>query len=365
MAALQHTHICTLYDIGSHDGADFLVMEHLEGRTLRCPQPLDKALEYAIQIAEALEAAHRQGVIHRDLKPANIMITRSGVKVLDFGLARRSGDQTLTMAGEVMGTPAYMAPEQWQGRETDARTDIHALGSVIYEMVTGKLATTEREKLEPARLEWAVRRCLEADPEERWQSVRDLRWELESIREAPPTKAPAHRQRRWLWPVATAALAGSAALAAWLIKPAAPRSHFQVSVNPPPKTVFLAGQIDEGGIALSPDGTMLAFSARSEDRTELWLRRLDSMEARALSGSEGAYHPFWSPDSRWIGFFSQNKLKKIEASGGPVQTICDAQTGQRRGLEPGRRHRILRLFYRASHPPGGGDRRRSSRRDTA
>ena len=114
VAALQHPHICTLYDIGSHDGADFLVMEHLEGRTLRCPQPLDKALEYAIQIAEALEAAHRQGVIHRDLKPANIMITRSGVKVLDFGLARRSGDQTLTMAGEVMGTPAYMAPEQWQ-----------------------------------------------------------------------------------------------------------------------------------------------------------------------------------------------------------------------------------------------------------
>ncbi len=331
VAALQHADICTLYDISSHDGADFLVMEHLEGRTLRCPQPLDKALEYAIQIAEALEAAHRQGVIHRDLKPANIMITRSGVKVLDFGLARRRGDQTLTMAGEVMGTPAYMAPEQWHGTETDARTDIHALGSVIYEMVTGKLATNEREKLEPERLEWAVRRCLEADPEERWQSVRDLRWELESIREAPPTKAPAHRQRRWLWPVATAALAGSAALATWLIKPAAPRHHLQVSVNPPPKAVFLSGQIDEGGIALSPDATMLAFVARTEGSTALWVRRLDSMEARALPGSEGAYYPFWSPDSRWIGFFSESKLKKIEASGGATQTICDIQSGAGRG----------------------------------
>ena len=331
VAALQHPHICTLYDIGSHDGADFLVMEHLEGRTADDSSARSRSTRRSSTPSRSprrWKAAHRQGVIHRDLKPANIMITRSGVKVLDFGLARRSGDETLTMAGEVMGTPAYMAPEQRQGRETDARTDIHALGSVIYEMVTGKRATTEREKLEPARLEWAVRRCLEADPEERWQSARDLRWELESIREAPPTKAPAHRQRRWLWPAATVALAASAALAAWLIKPAAPRSHFQVSINPPPKTVFLAGQTDEGGIALSPDGTMLAFSARSGDRTELWLRRLDSMEARALSGSEGAYHPFWSPDSRWIGFFSQNKLKKIEASGGPVQTICDAQTGR-------------------------------------
>jgi Tol biopolymer transport system component/predicted Ser/Thr protein kinase len=328
VAALQHPHICTLYDIGSHDGTDFLVMEHLEGQTLRCPQPLDKALEYAIEIAEALDAAHCQGVIHRDLKPANIMITRSGVKVLDFGLARRSGDETLTVAGEVLGTPAYMTPEQWQGRKTDARTDIHALGLVIYEMVTGKRATTEREKLEPARLERAVRRCLETDPEERWQSARDLKWELESIREAPLAEVPAHRRRRWLWPAATVALAAASALAAWLIRPAAPRSHFQVSVNPPPKTVFLGGQTDEGGIALSPDGTMLAFSARSEGRTELWLRRLDSIEARPLPGSEGAYYPFWSPDSRWVGFFSQNKLKKVEASGGPAQTICDAQTGR-------------------------------------
>jgi serine/threonine protein kinase len=222
VAALQHPHICTLYDIGSHDGADFLVMERLEGRTLQCPQPLDKVLEYAIQIAEALDAAHRQGIIHRDLKPANIMITRSGVKVLDFGLARRSGDETLTVAGEVMGTPAYMAPEQRQGKETDARTDIHALGLVIFEMVTGKRATTDREKLEPARLERVVRRCLEADPEERWQSARDLKWELELIREAPPTKAPGHRQRPWLWLGVSTALVASAALAAWLTKPATP-----------------------------------------------------------------------------------------------------------------------------------------------
>ncbi len=333
VAALSHPHICPVYDIGVHDGLDYLVMEYLEGENLAAriakgPLPIDQALIYAIQITDALDQAHRHGVVHRDLKPANIMITPSGVKVLDFGLARRRVDETLTMAGEVMGTPAYMAPEQQQGRETDARTDIHALGSVIYEMVTGRRATTEKKKLEPARLEWAVRRCLETDPEERWQSARDLRWELESIREAPPTKAPAHRQRRWLWPAATVVLAASAALAASLIKPAAPRRHFQVSISPPPKTVFLTGQFDEGGIALSPDGTMLAFTARSGDRTELWLRRLDSMDARALSGSEGAYSPFWSPDSRWIGFFSQNKLKKIEASGGSVQTVCDAQTGR-------------------------------------
>jgi eukaryotic-like serine/threonine-protein kinase len=256
------------------------------------------------------------------------MITRGGVKVLDFGLARRSGDLTITIAGNVLGTPAYMAPEQWQGRETDARTDIHALGSVIYEMVTGKRPTAERQKLEPARLDWVVTRCLQADPEERWQSARDLRWELESIREAPPTELLAHGQRRWLSPAVTVALAASSAVAAWLIAPVVPRSNLHLSVHPPPNAVFVAGQSDEGGIALSPDGTMLAFSARTENRTELWLQRLDSLDVRALSGSDGAYHPFWSPDSRWIGFFSESKLKKIEASGGPVQTICDAQAGR-------------------------------------
>ncbi len=280
VAALQHPHICTLHDIGSHEGTDFLVMEYLEGRTLPCPQPLDKSLEYGIQIAGALEAAHRQGVTHRDLKPANIMITRSGVKVLDFGLARRSGEETLTVAGAVMGTPAYMAPEQWQGNQTDARTDIHALGSVIYEMVTGKRTAAERQKLKPVRLDRAVKACLEADPEERWQSARDLRRELESIRDAPAQDS-AHRQRRWLWPAATVLLA-AVALAGWLLKPSPPRTHFQVSINPPPKTAFLSALLDEGGIALSADGTMLAFSARTEGRMQLWVRRLDSMEARAL-----------------------------------------------------------------------------------
>ncbi len=327
VAALQHPHICTLYDIGSHEDTDFLVMEYLEGRTLQCPQPLDKALEYGIQIAGALEAAHGKGVTHRDLKPSNIMITRTGVKVLDFGLARRSGEETLTAAGTVMGTPAYMTPEQWQGKEADARTDLHALGSMIYEMVTGRRAAAERQKLEPARLDWAVKACLETEPEERWQTARDLRRELEAIREAS-TQEAAPRQRYRLWLAATVLLTAAVALAVWLAKPAPSRTHLQVSISAPPKTWFLPALTGEGGIALSPDGTLLAFSARIEGTMQLWVRRLDSSEALALPGTEGAYYPFWSPDSRSIGFFTQNKLKRVELSGGPAQILCDIQNGR-------------------------------------
>jgi eukaryotic-like serine/threonine-protein kinase len=357
VAALQHPHICTLLDTGNQDGTDFLVMEYLEGETLQCPLPMAKVLEYGMQIAGALDAAHRKGVTHRDLKPANIMVTASGVKLLDFGLAKwdrtpraAQQDSTVTGSGTVLGTWPYMAPEQVQGAEVDHRADIWSLGAVLYEMTTGHRAFSgktpasliaailehsppplaQRQPLAPPQLERVVKRCLAKDPDRRWQSARDVQLELESIRESDslPTAPP---QRQWKWP-ALAALGFVLALlfgVLWRQQAAHELSPLAASILPPDDSQILE-------VALSPDGRMLAFTTQSEakrnlqseGRRHLWIRPLHSLSSRQLQGTEDADHPFWSPDGRWVAFFAQGKLKKIDASGGPAQPLCDVLRGR-------------------------------------
>ncbi len=321
IASLQHPHICTLHDVGSEDAVDYLVMEHVDGEILTTPLPLPRVIEYGIQIAGALEAAHSKNITHRDLKPANIMVTKSGVKVLDFSIASVSGEDTLTADGAVIGTPAYMAPEQRGGRPTDARTDIYALGLVLVEMTTGR--NDPRQTIEPPALDRIVRGCLAEQPDDRWQSAHDVRRLLQEVDLAPaPVAAP---RRRWPWLIATAVTAVAASGAAWLLKPAQPSPTYQLSIAPPRGSAFLMARNREGGLALSPDGSMIAFVARTGARVELWTERLDSGEARPIPGTEHAIYPFWSPDSRQIAFYTPDSLKRVPLDGGPVRTIAPSE----------------------------------------
>ena len=362
ISSLKHPHICVLFDIGRLDGVDFMVMEYLEGETLasrlqKGPLPVDQALKYASQIADAVDRAHHSGVVHRDLKPANIMITRDGVKVLDFGLAKTApkaappkaapDDATLTKAltgeGIVLGTPHYMPPEQIEGGDVDARTDIFAFGCVLYEMVTGKRAFEGKTKASvigailssdppilsgvPPALEILVRRCLAKDPEDRYQSMRDLVLDLHTVtREPRATQAVVStRPRRWLWAALAALAATLAALAGWLAKPSEELRRVRLSINPPPGHHFQSLIGEEGGSAISPDGSTLAFIAIGKTGVQLlWARRMDDGQERPLPGTERARHPFWSPDSLFLGFFADGKLKKIDVNGGPAQTLCNA-----------------------------------------
>ena len=341
VAALNHPHICQLYDVGSN----YLVMEYVEGSPLKGPLPLDKALEYAAQIASALDTAHTNKVTHRDLKPANILVTKSsGVKVLDFGLAKidkrvtvddATLDTGLTAKGTILGTLQYMSPEQVSGTEVGPRSDIFSFGLVLYEMIAGKRAfegatpasvigaILERPApsiadVAPIALDRVMKRCLEKDPENRWQTARDLRAALELVAQAskPAVGLPEPGRRRWLWPtVAIAATLATLTLAFLHLReapPAEPRTvRFQI---PPPEKL----SIDY--FKLSPDGRLLAFTT---DR-RLWIRSLDTLQAVPLPGTEGADEMFWSPDSESIGFFAQGMLKKVAASGGPTQTLCNA-----------------------------------------
>src|SRR5262245_3984313 len=367
VAALNHPHICTLHDAGHHEGIDFLVMEHLDGETLaarlaRGPLPLDRAMAIAVQIASALDAAHRAGIVHRDLKPGNVMLTRSGAKLLDFGLAKATAailgrDPTrapsaseLTIPGTILGTVQYMAPEQIEGREADARTDIFGFGAMLYEMIAGRKAfeggseasvmaailerdppplSSVRPLASPA-LDRIVATCLAKDPDDRWQTARDLLRELTWVRDgdvAPRETTPqttARRMRAVLPLVAMLATAALSIFAIYLVRrPAAmPSPRVMFSIYPPDGTRFPRGTAD---MALSPDGSRLVFAALSADgNTRLWVRRLDSSTARPLDGTDGATYPFWSPDSRSIAFFAQGKLKKIAEAGGAPQFLCDA-----------------------------------------
>src|SRR5713101_3014695 len=205
IAALNHPNICTLYDVG----ANYLVMELVEGKPLKGPLALDQALQYAAQICDALDAAHRKAITHRDLKPGNILVTKQGIKLLDFGLARMApgeNDPTLTHPGDVMGTPAYMSPEQWEGKPGDARSDIYAFGCVLYEMLTGKRVGQERTPVEPAALEGVLGTCLAKDPEDRWQSARDIKRALALPAPAPPVRA-GFNKLPWLVAAALAVVA--------------------------------------------------------------------------------------------------------------------------------------------------------------
>jgi serine/threonine protein kinase len=346
ISSLNHPHVCTLYDVGPN----YLVMELVEGETLAArlekgKLPLQLVLRYGAEIADALAAAHAKGILHRDLKPGNVMITKSGVKVLDFGLAKTPEDETLTSSLGGMGTPAYMAPEQREGKKCDTRTDIYAFGLLLHEAATGKRVLTDRplnlsdlpEK--PAHI---VARCLEADPEERWQSAADLKRELVWASKAGPEPAPPRRLPR----IAAGGAVLLVLLAVWWTgRPTAPGSlenplaQAQLSkstagrffIFPPGKSSFSAGAspITAAIASISPDGTKLAFTATDNSGSVLlWVRRIDSLTAQPLDGTESAYLPFWSPDSRWIGFFADGKLRKIDTTGGPPQTLCNAPNGR-------------------------------------
>jgi len=368
-SSLNHPHICVLYDVGHQEGVDFLVMEHLEGETLgarldRGPLAKEELLQVATQIADALDKAHRQGLVHRDLKPSNVMLTKSGAKLLDFGLARSTGlagdasglsrsptmSRPLTAEGTIVGTYQYMAPEVLEGREADARSDIFAYGAMLHEMATGKrafegksqasviAAILEREPppistlqpLAPPGLERLVKTCLAKDPDRRRQSMHDvlldLQWIAEGGSQAGVPAALAARRRgtsRLAWAVAGAAGIAAVAFAVGYFarKPAAPELiRFQI---PAPAMVT-----EMTSPKVSPDGRYVAFSATdSSGAVRVWLRPLDALEAQPMPGTEGALRPFWSPDSRFLAFFADNKLKKIAVSGGPAQTLCEFRGG--------------------------------------
>ncbi|PYQ10648.1 MAG: hypothetical protein DMH00_10485 [Acidobacteria bacterium] len=373
VSSLNHPHICTLHDVGQQEGVEFLVMEYLEGETLAArlekgPLALDQVLRTAIEIASALDKAHRQGLIHRDLKPANVMLTKSGAKLLDFGLAKLQGleagsstagvsaltteGRNLTAEGTILGTFAYMAPEQLEGKEADARTDLFALGVLIYEMATGKRAFQGKSQaslisaimsfdpqpisalqpMTPPALDRVVKVCIAKDPDERWQTSHDVMLQLTFIAEGGPQAASsasvaARRGRENLgWIVAgVLLLAGLAAIALYPRQSTPDARVIRLSVSPP------EGSTVES-ISVSPDGRRLAFVAMGPDgRTLLWLRPLDSYAAQPLVGTEGAAWPFWSPDNRSLGFFAQGKLKRIDAAGSLLQTLCDASDDPRGG----------------------------------
>ena len=352
VAALNHPHICQLYDVGPN----YLVMEFVEGSPLKGPMPLDRALALAIQLADAMDAAHRKGITHRDLKPANVLVTKSGIKVLDFGLAKMEraqrvgiADETVrhspTREGTILGTLQYMAPEQLQAKENvDGRADIFSFGCVVYEMLTGTrafdgsngasviAAILERPapsvaEVAPAALDRMLKRCLEKDPDDRWQSARDLKWELSRIAE-PGADAPAQAKARptWLWGLVAAGLAlgaGAGAGTGWVLKPAPARPVARTVIALAPDEHL--ANLDTPAIAISPDGSHLVYVAkRGEAPAQLFLRPLDALKAEPIAGTEGAASPFFSPDGHWLAFFaSDDKLKKVAVAGGAALTICD------------------------------------------
>jgi serine/threonine protein kinase/Tol biopolymer transport system component len=385
VASLNHPHICTLHDIGHQDGIDYLVLEYLEGETLaerlkKGPLPLDQVLQYAIEISDALDKAHRKGITHRDLKPGNIMLTKSGTKLLDFGLAKLRRDaapgsplsqlptenEGITAQGTIIGTLQYMAPEQVEGREVDARTDLFAFGVVVYEMATGRKAfegkssasvmakiletdpppMSSLQPMTPPALDRVVKRCLAKEPERRWQTASDLCEELKWIAEASsqitltPTAAAkgiSALSKQWLIGGVGVLLvvAAIASVATWTLKPVPksppkPVSRFTITLPPGQQ---LAVPVSGPAVALSPDGTHLAYVAREGLIQQVYLRSMDSLEARPIPGSEEPVagttypEPFFSPDSQWIGFFAGGKLKKVSVSGGAPVSLGDIGLG--------------------------------------
>ena len=365
IAALEHPHICPLYDVGDDRGTSFLVMQHLQGETLadllkRGPLPVDRVIHYAVEMAGALDAAHRAGVVHRDLKPANIMVTKSGVKLLDFGLARLDGSDgpvegnvgattisaALTDEALLMGTLPYMAPEQVEGRKADARTDIFALGAVLYEMTTGRRAFSGASQASliaaiigaeppaisasraevPPRLDRIVKKCLAKDPDARWQDAGDLAAELQWVGEQPgavstPTEWRHSSTRAWTMVTLLAAIA--AAAAAWVLKPATPApstatAHLTIEIPPGAVLENFARPV----LALSPDGRQLVYAATLNGTSYLFLREIDRLESKALTETDLSPHPFFSPDGNWVGFQSSAALKRIGVGGGASVTIA-------------------------------------------
>src|ERR1700674_5214294 len=373
IASLNHPHICTLFDTGHQDEIDFLVMEYLEGETLaqrlqKGSLPIQQVLQYSIEISDALDKAHRKGVTHRDLKPGNIMLTKSGTKLLDFGLAKLKQEATpanvplselptandpLTAEGSIVGTMQYMAPEQLEGKEVDARTDIFAFGAVVYEMATRKRAfegntqasvisaimssdpvpMTSLQPLTPPALDRVVKTCLAKDPDGRWQTAADVTKQLKWIAEggsqvelaptAPMNGFHALGRRALIVSVGTllfgAVIAG---LATWSLKPSPTQPVSRLVINLPPGQRL--ADMDQPVLALSPDGSQLAYAAIQGGIQQLYLRRMDGMEAKPIPGTEGGVSPFFSQDGQWLGFFAGGMLKKISVSGGAAVKVGDA-----------------------------------------
>jgi Tol biopolymer transport system component len=386
VSALNHAHICHLYDVGAQDGAAYLVMEYLEGeslaaRLLKGPLSLKQALEFGIQIADALATAHRAGILHRDLKPGNIMLTAGGAKLLDFGLAKSSPalkgtaaaaisgmtpstptmtiadlsspSKGLTQRGSVVGTFQYIAPEVLQGAEADARSDVFGLGCVLYEMVTGRRAFEGKSQLSvmtailekdpepvsavqamsPPAFDHLVKTCLEKNPEERFQTALDVKLQLKWIAAGGVQVQPAvaAKSSRLPWLAAGAALLTAlAAVGAYISAPRRQEAAVVRSFIPPPGGMsYVTLAPAAGPPVISPDGSRLVFAARDDKgKEQLYIRPLSSVTAMPIAGTEEASYPFWSPDSREIGFFADARLKKIDANGGPPQTWCDSAIGR-------------------------------------
>ena len=378
ISILNHPHICTLYEFASYEGNDFIVLEYIEGETLasrleKGALKLDEALQIATQIAEALDSAHQRGIIHRDLKPGNIMLTKTGAKLLDFGLAKlraevsaSKGEQlpsrtiTATAKGAIIGTLQYMAPEQLEGKDIDSRVDIFAFGAILYEMLTGRrafegkssasviAAILEREPIPvsslvpvvPPYVDRIISTCLAKEPEKRWQTVSELQHVLRwTSQEAGPKGAnitPIKRLRLiWLYRVAAGiVLLGLGFIVGSKIfnRPAevkrpqtVQRLSIQLQEKEPLAPVGSAPLgIGRTALALAPDGSKLVYVGEHEGETALYLRPLDSQNAQALPGTSGAYDPFFSPAGLWVGFFSGNQLKKISIAGGQPITLCEA-----------------------------------------
>jgi Tol biopolymer transport system component/predicted Ser/Thr protein kinase len=381
ISQLSHAHICALYDVGSQDGVEYLVMEYLEGETLaerlsRGALPLEQTLPFAMQIADALDKAHRQGIVHRDLKPGNVMLTKSGVKLLDFGLAKamapaqpQSGltslptvatPKGLTQQGMILGTFQYMAPEQLEGAEADARSDIFAFGAVLYEMTTGQKAFQGKSQaslvssilkeepppisavapMTPPALERVIRTCLAKDPEDRFQTAHDVKLQLQWVAEGgsqagvpAPVVARRRNREKLAWAVAAVAVLAAALFAAGYVRRAPkPAEKIGSFLLPPEKADFEMSGINCGSLTISPDGRFVTFAARTaEGKTALWLRPLGSLDARPIPGTEGAAFPFWSPDSRFLAFFADAKLQKVDLAGAPPLILCDATDGRSGG----------------------------------
>jgi eukaryotic-like serine/threonine-protein kinase len=411
ISSLNHPHICVLYDVGHQDATDYLVMECVEGETLakrleKGSVPLEQVLKYGAQIADALDKAHRSGVVHRDVKPGNIMLTATGAKLLDFGLAKPAAPLTtlatmtatqapppVTQDGTIVGTFQYMSPEQVEGKEVDSRSDIFSLGAVLYEMVTGKKAfegksqlsvasailekepepITSTKPLTPPALNHAIRKCFRKLLDERWQSASDLASELKWIAETGAEDAthgvaarPGKLRPTIRW-VTVAAVSTALAIAAtfYATRPT-PELPLMASVIPPPG-VFADTSGRIGPPQISPDGKRIAFvGCKTESAAtsmlggktcSIWVRALTSSEAHEVSDTDGAYYPFWSPDAREIAFFADGKLKRVAADGGPVQVICDAADA--RGGSWGRSGTIIFSATRVSPiyavPADGGN----------
>jgi Tol biopolymer transport system component len=399
VSQLSHPHICALYDVGREGETEYLVMELLEGETLadrlaRGPLPLEQTLRYGAGVADALDKAHRRGIVHRDLKPGNVMLTKSGVKLLDFGLAKEmapgsaAGGLTaaptranLTQEGAILGTFQYMSPEQLEGKDADARTDMFAFGAVLYEMATGRKAfsgssqaslilaimtanpapISSIQPLSPPALDRLVRKCLAKDPEERWQSAADLGGELKWIGDGssaaelasagPAAVVARGGSVRLAWAVAAILLVALLALLARDLRRTEPERHVRrFSLMAPP------GESFDGTIALSPDGRWLAFTTGGTSPS-LWLHSFESGITKNVAGSRNARHPFWAPDGQAVAFFADGRMMRTDLAGTSPQAVCDAADD--RGGSWGPDGQILfapganSMLYRVSAAGGG------------